>query len=391
MSKQKKELSIPKPRPTRKQVTAAKVEMDALLRERFIRSFFGMPGYDELIEGNNYVIGADGLYMVRKNRVGLFTTRVAETNGAKIPLVGNGEQPVEGFTMTIEDRIPHQFLLQTVAFFKEVYEKKKGAEAVVQIFYNAEGKEYFFNIDTQGVSGGKAEMDRNAELETNHILVADIHSHNHMGAFFSGTDNADEKEARIYGVMGKVNTPWPEMLFRAGDGKGGWIQLNPFDVFETPDVNVGFPDEWMKNVHSPADYKKKSEYYKDKPLHHVEQRDYMDPRDNSFYDRYVPQSRRAYRGTQPSLFGKAGTTEQDNLIYPVERWEEEIGWLDGDEMELLPFDFQNGDISLAIESLIESAHILDGDDLKEMWLSLVDQLDTMAVSALKEIIDGSTK
>ena len=384
MAKKKKGLSIPAPkkpkRLTKAQRDKAKGAMDTLLRDKFIRSFFGMPGMEELIEGNNYVIGTDGLYMVRKNRVGLFTTRIAETNGTKIPLVDNGKQPVEGFTMTIENKIPHEFLLQTVAFFKKVYEKRKGAEAVVQIFYNTEEKNYFFNIDVQGVSGGAATMDRDAELETNHVLVADIHSHNQMSAFFSSTDNGDEKEARIYGVMGKVNTPWPEMKFRAGDGKGGWLELNMFQVFNTPDVNVEVPEEWMANVHTPADYRKKSRYY-NQPRHHYDPKDRagLDP---SYYDRYVPPERRY---TQTPLFGKAGSPEQDEFIFPIERWGDEIGW--PEDIEHLPFDYQQGDVSLAIESLLVNAEVLNDDEAKSMWLSLFNKLDPQAKDVLKKAVN----
>jgi PRTRC genetic system protein A len=382
MNKNKKELAIPKPRPTMAQREAAKSEMDQLLRDRFVRNFFGMPSSNELIEGNNYVIGADGLYMVRKNRVGLFTTRIAETNENKIPLVGNGKQPVEGFVMTIENRIPYEFLLQTAAFFRKVYQEKKGAEAVVQIFYNAEEKSYFFNIDEQGVSGGAAEMDRDAELETNHVLVADIHSHNGMAAFFSSTDNRDEKEARIYGVMGRFDQPWPEMKFRAGDGKGGWMELSVFQAFETPDVGVvEVPDEWMDKVHTPSKYRQKSKYYRNQPRHHVEERPAIDP---SYYDRYVPHERRARTSQQP-LFGKVGTTEQDNFIYPVERWEEEVGW-PFDEIEHLPFDCQQGDVSLAIESLIVNAEVLNDDEAKSMWLSLFNKLDSQAKEIVKQVV-----
>ena len=388
MAKRAKELAIPKPQPTRKQVAEAKTAMDALLRDRFIRTFFGMPSHDELIDGNNYVIGADGLYMVRKNRVGLFTTKVAETNGSKIPLVGNGKQPVEGFQMTIENKIPYNFLLQTIAFFKKVLTEKKGAEAVVQIFYNTENDSYFFNIDQQGVSGGGAEMDRDADLETTHILVADIHSHNNMAAFFSATDNRDEKEARVYGVVGKVGNPWPDIKFRAGDGKGGWIDLTAYQVFATPDVEVEVPTEWMDKVHTPANYKKVSKYYKDQPRHHIDPKEERTYIDKSFYDRYVPHNRRA-RGTQQPLFGRAGSLEQDEFNFPIERWEDEIGWLRDDEIEHLPFDYQQGDLSLAIESLIVNAEVLNKDEAKSMWLSLINKLDNQAKEVLWQVLNDA--
>lgn len=369
-----RQLTIPAPRPVKRvnaeQHAKAKTAMQDLLRDRYVRSFFGMPSTDELIDGNNYVIGSDGLYMVRKNKIGLFTTRIAETEKTtKIPLVENGKQPVEGFTMALERKIPHQFLLQTVAFFKKVLREKAGAEAVVQIFYNEEEKEYFFHIADQGVSGGAARMDRNAELEAQHVLVADIHSHNHMGAFFSGTDNRDEKEARIYGVMGKVGTPWPDMQFRAGDGNGGWIQLHAFDVFETPDVEVEIPEEWMTRVHSHADYAKYSKYKE--PVHHV------DPRER-IVERYTPGKRTYER--RHGVFGRAGSTNQDEYAWPIEDWANEIGWEGEDFSQYL----HSGDIGLAIESLVESAEVLNVDEAKGMWLSLFEKLNPEAKEILKQ-------
>jgi len=46
--------------------------------------------------------------------------------------------------------------------------------------------------------------------------VVDIHSHGHMGAFFSSIDDRDEQGLGIYAVVGKLNTPQQEVLLRAG-------------------------------------------------------------------------------------------------------------------------------------------------------------------------------
>ena len=373
MAKKGQQLKLPakkKPakqkRISKKQRTIAKLAVQDLLRERYVRSFFGMPSNDELIDANNYVIAQDGLYLIRKNRVGLFVTHLANTKHP-IPLVHLDRQPVEGFYMTIQNKIPYEYQLKTVAFFRRVYLEKKGAEAVVQIFYNRTTEEYFFHVDQQGVSGGGAEMDRNAELETEHVLVADIHSHNSMGAFFSPTDNRDEKEARVYGVMGRFDRPWPEIKFRAGNGQGTWLELSEFGIFQTPDVGtVEVPDEWMDKVHKPSDYRKKSNYYKA----HGKQQYKSEVPWGEHYDRYVPPTRR--------LFGKAGAVDQDELVYPIERWEGEIDWKD---------EFQEDSVGISIESLIETAEILAGDECQSMWLSLVEKLDPHAKQALKIVLD----
>lgn len=370
-----KKLSIPKaktqePRISKRERDEARSAVQSLLRDRFIRSFFGMPDHNELIEGNNYVIGSDGLYMVRKNRIGLFTTCIAATDErVRIPLVENGKQPVEGFKMILENKIPYNLLLQTVAFFRRVFIEKNGAEAVVQIFYNPEEEEFYLHIGEQGVSGGSARMDRDAEREANHVLVADIHSHNHMGAFFSGTDNRDEKEARVYGVMGKFQNAWPEMKFRAGTGNGTWIEdLNPFEVFQTPDIGVvEVPEEWMQRVNSPSAYAKRSHY--EKPDHH------------GVIERYVP-GRRTY----PS-FGRVGSVDQDQLTFPIEDWERDIGW-EGSAHDLFGHEYLGtGDLGMAIESLIENSEILDPDSVKSMWLSLFEKLDPGAKDLLRKVVN----
>jgi len=46
-------------------------------------------------------------------------------------------------------------------------------------------------------------------------VILDLHSHCELGAFFSGTDNADEQGFRIYGVIGRIFTR-PEIRLRVG-------------------------------------------------------------------------------------------------------------------------------------------------------------------------------
>lgn len=52
---------------------------------------------------------------------------------------------------------------------------------------------------------------------TNHPLaVVDLHSHGSMPAFFSDTDDHDERGLRFYGVIGKIDTSTPEIAMRVG-------------------------------------------------------------------------------------------------------------------------------------------------------------------------------
>ena len=47
-------------------------------------------------------------------------------------------------------------------------------------------------------------------------VVVEFHSHGSSRAFFSATDDRDEQGFRIYGVVGRLNTPRPELSLRLG-------------------------------------------------------------------------------------------------------------------------------------------------------------------------------
>ena len=47
-------------------------------------------------------------------------------------------------------------------------------------------------------------------------VVAEFHSHGSSRAFFSKTDDGDEQGFRIYGVVGRLDDPEPEMNLRVG-------------------------------------------------------------------------------------------------------------------------------------------------------------------------------
>ena len=68
----------------------------------------------------------------------------------------------------------------------------------------------------------------------------DIHSHCYYPAFFSETDNKDEKGNRIYGVIGSLDKR-PQLLLRAGTG-GCFVEIS--DVGKIFDTDVGSSEDW---------------------------------------------------------------------------------------------------------------------------------------------------
>ena len=64
-------------------------------------------------------------------------------------------------------------------------------------------------------------------------VVAEFHSHGSLPAFFSTTDDRDEQGFRIYGVVGRLDAPQPEMSLRVGV-YGHFAPVEWSQVFDGP-------------------------------------------------------------------------------------------------------------------------------------------------------------
>ena len=68
-------------------------------------------------------------------------------------------------------------------------------------------------------------------------VVAEFHSHGGSRAFFSETDNRDEQGFRIYGVVGRLDTPQPELSLRVGV-YGHFAPVSWPQVFDGPNPGL---------------------------------------------------------------------------------------------------------------------------------------------------------
>ncbi len=75
-------------------------------------------------------------------------------------------------------------------------------------------------------------------------VVAEFHSHGDSRAFFSATDDRDEQGFRIYGVVGRLDTPLPELNLRVGV-YGHFAPLDWSQVFGGPDPGVRLMGEGL--------------------------------------------------------------------------------------------------------------------------------------------------
>ena len=211
----------------------AKGEFEKLLMETFVGYQIGMepPPTKPLA----YVLAGGGAFEVRTNRIGLFVRKDTKVDGLP-PLA-------EGFTWSIQ-KIPWDIFTQVVTFFRSVTKRYGSVEAYTQVFWD--GEKYSVHVPKQRVSGGHVSFTRDVELERQKLLVLEAHSHNSMGAFFSHTDNGDERADRLFMVVGALEKRTPEVKLRAGMG-GVYIDLGIEDVFEPP-VGEPITQEWLEQV-----------------------------------------------------------------------------------------------------------------------------------------------
>jgi len=73
-------------------------------------------------------------------------------------------------------------------------------------------------------------------------VVAEFHSHGGHRAFFSATDDGDEQGFRVYGVVGRLQDPLPELALRVGV-YGHFAPLHWSQVFDGPNPGLRLEGE----------------------------------------------------------------------------------------------------------------------------------------------------
>ena len=153
-----------------------------------------------------------------------------------------------GVNFLPDGKIPQKFLEEVKAFFKEVIRVKGTAvEAMIWILWNSE-KGYFLHVPNQIVSKASASYDWSG-LPPNSSIIVDIHSHADFGAFFSGTDNADDSNTiRYSGVIGNNTSPQQSYKWRFNyyDKKYDLEMHHIFEIEEKPLPEI--PKSWVDAV-----------------------------------------------------------------------------------------------------------------------------------------------
>ena len=186
-------------------------EEEEALRNQFL---LAINGYhvgevedDKLTKINEYVIQGDGIYLIVKNKIGKFVQRIHSHNFPGLPKQFEAENKV----FLKVPLIPASIYYQIKAWFTDICTEMGDNEAFCQVYLNTHTGKYQVHVPKQKVSKASVNYDAEdtpateSDPDGKYLLVYECHSHNSMGAFWSGTDNADEKNTRFYGVFGQLD------------------------------------------------------------------------------------------------------------------------------------------------------------------------------------------
>lgn len=205
------------------------------------------------------VLGNDGqMYVYSRFSLGrsmlIASTKTTLSNG-KPSILKEELQP-----LAFGNKIPSAMLDKILAFFKEVMEmtgssgKHGEYEAMAHIVWNTRTKSYRIAIPKQKVSKAAVTYTWEHVDEDYETVIFDIHSHNTMDAFFSGTDEADDRSyIGISGVAGRLNTD-AKLIWRFNAFKQK-VKMEYGDIFDAPEKSA-MPEmqEWMDKVTIPPAY-----------------------------------------------------------------------------------------------------------------------------------------
>jgi PRTRC genetic system protein A len=190
----------------------------------------------------SYVVSSEGIFEVTKAEAYTCISKVDKPGMLRNPA------PTPGFAMKY-GRIPMSILSEVVSFFKSIYDLYK-SEASAHIMWDKEEQKYFVYVPPQINTGGSSEYDiakdeEFMELCKKAVWVVTAHSHASMGAFFSGTDDNDEKNRRIIAMVVGTFASKPTFKLRYSTF-AGFKELQLEDVFKTDYDIIPVPQDWVK-------------------------------------------------------------------------------------------------------------------------------------------------
>lgn len=140
-------------------------------------------------------------------------------------------------TETLRVRFLRKVPFMIYADIDDYFRSRLPNEALVRIVLK-DGK--YDLIVPEEVSVSRTHVEVHAHRPEEGLLIAEIHSHNSMPAFWSSVDDADENDAIVYGVFGGIRrdeTVPVQTKFRTFY-KGACAVLSETDIFDFDNINT---------------------------------------------------------------------------------------------------------------------------------------------------------
>ena len=171
---------------------------------------------NEIVE-EGYVIGSEGVFLQEFTSIGKVRKRFSGKLYG-LPKI----TPKFIFTLP---KIPTQILDMVYSLFYDAVPN----EVYVNVLWNTKKKTYRLDIPSQVVCTVSSEYEWPNYEKEDELVVVSAHSHNSMGAFFSGGDDKASESGFCQMVMGHIRTN-PEVLIRYGKPNSDII-LNLEEIF----------------------------------------------------------------------------------------------------------------------------------------------------------------
>jgi hypothetical protein len=188
-----------------------------------------------------YVVAKNGLFELRDTEIFMVSAKPVEVKGMEVALA-------EGIIMKTP-KIPLQMYYTALKFLRAIY-GRDGTEATIHWFWDREKEEYFLWVPKQVNAGAASDYERDKDEEftamcNQYVWVMTAHSHPTFAGSFSSIDDADEKDTRLFMVVGKIMDEKQDIAIRTMvNGKP--VNLKFYDVFTNPyDMAGEIPKEWL--------------------------------------------------------------------------------------------------------------------------------------------------
>ena len=173
--------------------------------------------------GYDYVLGSGGVYV--QSESAHLTTRVLVA-----PADVRGLAPVTEKVELTHGPIPARLFEAGLRWFRDAPD----TERLFAVRWD--GRAYRMVVPQQAGTATRLAYQPPAGV------VAEFHSHGGSLAFFSATDDRDEQGFRIYGVVGRLDAPLPELRLRVGV-YGHFAPVDWSQVFDGPPPGIRLIDE----------------------------------------------------------------------------------------------------------------------------------------------------